>query len=173
MPEELPDIDDIAAPLDIPEPVNTLLWACIALGALVLLILFIWLFLRSPKAAAKFRAPYDARKSALDKLHHLKEKATTLPPAECALISTEAIKEYLFKFHDPDSPFSTTGEIITRLRENGHTNEDTLTKIATLLNNCDALKYARSETDINARLPLIESAITFIREDQAPTPQNP
>lgn len=168
MPDEIPDIDDIIMPDDIPVPADPTMWIVIGVSLLILLIIVIFLLCRSPKVRA-FYTDYNARKSALDKLHHLKENADSIQPATCGLAVTEALKEYLFNFHDPSSPYSTTGEIIHTLREKG-TEDSTLAKITELLTSADALKYARSDSDVNARQPLIESAIQFIRDDQSPAP---
>jgi len=171
MPPEdtIPDIDDITPPLEIPEAADPTMWILIGVALLILLIIAIVTMTRSPKLRSAKQA-YNARKSALDKLHHLKENVTSTEPAQCALVSTEALKEYLFNYHDPASPYSTTAEITESLRKKD-TDEATLEKIAELLTQADALKYARSDSDINARLPLVEAAIQFIRDDKS-TPQS-
>ncbi len=159
---EIPDIEDIVPPV---EPTGGLPSAWIIVGALVVvLVLFVAFLQQRANRSEDHVEDYDPRRSALDKLHRLKENHAKVPSRECGLDVTFALREYLCAFHDQHIPYETTGELLAALEEGGM-DEQAHNAISTVFHECDAMKYAAIENTTEKRLEVIESAIRFIRDD--------
>jgi hypothetical protein len=158
----IPDIDDIAAPLA-PPGNEWIFYALIAASILsVALIVFILTRRRKPSHGQD----YDARRSAMDQLHQLKEEYTRVPANECALRVSHALREYLFAFHNPSAPYETSGELLRTLAASGHPLlPERLESLRALLEDCDLMQYARAGDADSRRLATVETAIAFIRND--------
>lgn len=168
----IPDIDDIAAPLA-PAGNEWLLYAIIA-ASILSVALVIFVLTRRRKGTAS-QQDYDARRSAMDRLHTLKEEYTRIPSNACALGVSHAIREYLFAFHDPGAPYETSGELMRSLKQSGRPlPAENLDALRALLEECDFMQYGRAQDADSKRLGVIETAIAFIRDDstrRATTPQ--
>jgi hypothetical protein len=170
MPEiEIPEIRDIAPPLPPDTAWPLYIWLAIALGA-VLIVVALILLIKKSKTLPAPAAVYDARQSALTKLHDLKEGYLELPAPEFALQASFGLREYLTSRYGTTTPFETGSEFLDRQVLNQLMGEDKHLAVRQLYRRAETLKYAPAPDADSQRLELVQDMITFVRDD-VPGPQ--
>lgn len=165
MPEiEIPEIREIAPPLPPDASWPIYVWILIAFAALALITLAIilWRNRSTPPPAA---IAYDARQSALTKLHELKENYLQVPANEFALGASHGLREYLTCFYGGMTPFETGREFLARQDDHGLMSEQKVAAVRDLYQRSEELKYAHAPGADSRRLDLVNDIIAFVRDD--------
>lgn len=173
--ETIPDIRDIAPPMEVAEPLPLWVYAA-GLGALIAIVFLVRWLVRKKPIPLHFEPAKEPRERALDILHELKRDYASIPPDAFAERAVEALRVILSsrfghasRTLTPDEFFARHGEEIDR-----HFDPERQQQLAELLSVCDRLRFAPEPHNHSERLPLAEAAIAFVRnlpEKAAATPE--
>ena len=124
------------------------------------------ILVRSKSSPSPASAPaYDARQSALTKLHELKENYLKIPAPEFALEASHGLREYLTPHYGSTTPFETGAEFLDRQDSNHLMSEEKCVLIRDLYQRAERLKDAPQSGADSERLGLVQDIIAFVRDD--------
>ena len=171
MPElKIPEIREIAPPLPPDSSWPFYLWIALGVAVVMAIALVIILIRGRSKPPVVTQSEYDARQSALDKLHQLKETYLEHPATEFGLRASHGLREYLTSHYGSMTPFETGKEFLARQDDHGLMSETKYVVVRELYERAENLKYAPAPGADSLRLDLVEDIITFVRDD-VPGPQ--
>ena len=160
-PIEATDIRDIAPPINIPSGYEWLWWT---LGVLVMigLALFVWLWLKQRKTAAKFVVEIPAHERARRQL----EAALGLydQPKPFCIVVSDAVRLYLEERFGLRAPERTTDEFLGDLSRSSALTDLQKESLKQFLSACDMVKFARYEPQRPELEALYNSALRLIEE---------
>lgn len=156
------DIRPIKPPVRIVDPWAIALWTGSTLLALALIAVVTWLWWkRRPKPQPVTVPPHvrarEKLNAALGQIHD--------PRAFCIAVS-DAIRVYLEERFRLRAPERTTEEFLRDLQSTSHLNAEQKQTLATFLERCDLVKFARFEPNEAALRELHESALRLVHETQ-------
>lgn len=163
------------APVQVLEKDYSLLWilgglAVILLTALVTLLLARW-WRRRPRAAPPPPPPRPVWEIAYDKLAELGRTQQTMfeegRSVEWVDGLSDALREYLGGRYGFDGLESTTDEVLSRLRRLQPSGV-ALAELTTVLGECDLVKFARADVEIDQGGELLEQAVGIVRKTTPP-----
>jgi len=157
------DIRDIAPPINIPSGYEWLWWT---LGVLVVigLAVFIWLWLKQRKTAAKFVFELPAHERARRQL----EAALGLydQPKPFCIVVSDAVRLYLEERFGLRAPERTTDEFLGDLSRSSALTDLQKESLTQFLSACDMVKFARYEPQRPELESLYNSALRLIEETE-------
>ncbi len=165
-PTELSDIHDIRTLVEVPSSWDWLWWVLVALltAALAYWAYTYWKKRRktTAEAPAKPREPAHerARRRLEAALQHLHD-----PDQFCVLVS-DAARDYLEDRFDLHAPDRTTEEFLEEVRESDILTPDQKQSLAGFLNECDMVKFAKSEPEAYELQRLQEAALQLVAETE-------
>ena len=166
MPEiEIPEIREIAPPLPPETGWPIYIWLALAFALIVVVALIAALLVRRSQKVPSMASDYDARKSALAKLHELKENYLKIPATEFALAASNGLREYLTSHYGSTTPYETGREFLDRQEDHGLMREDKYVVVRDLYQRAETLKYAPAPGADSQRLDLVQDIIAFVRDD--------
>ncbi len=163
-PDPIPDIRALAPPPDLAEPWPLWIWFGLAVGALAAGALVAW-FVWASERRCPPPLPPDPLATALDRLHALKERYAEIAPGEFATQVAAAVRLPLAAQVGPRLLCLTGDELFAgraappiplapALRD----------RLKSLLETCDAMRFAPTPSSHAERLPLAEGALAFVRD---------
>ncbi|MCS1407129.1 MAG: hypothetical protein M2R45_00286 [Verrucomicrobia subdivision 3 bacterium] len=172
----LSDIHDIRSVVDLPSSWAGLWWVLLVLAVLALAY---WAYRywkkrqqETPKEKAQPKeSPHElARKRLETALEHLHD-----PERFCVMVS-DAIRGYLEDRFDLHAPERTTEEFLEELRGSRHLSDEHKQLLANFLNECDLVKFAKSEPEAYELKQLHRAAFRLVSETEpslmeSPTPE--
>ena len=173
MPEAqpIPDIRDIPPPPEVAEPIAWWIWL-VAGGALAVLsgLCFLWHWYAN--RPSRPTPPRDPREVSIEQLHRLSEEADETPAGALADGVAKAIRHLLAARLGETSLALSTAELAEahgdELRQ--HLGADRLKEMGRILTDCDRLRFAPAPNDSSLRSPLVDDALSFVRELPPPPP---
>lgn len=164
------DILGIRGPVDIPTGWEWLWWLLGVLLAATLLYFLIKKLLKKVKIVHPPRIPYVAPHTLARRRLNDAMRLIGDPYRFCSAISG-ALREYVegrFSIHAPDR---TTDEFIEELRNDSSLNSDQQNLVASFLNQCDLVKFAKEEPAQDQLQNLHSTALRLV-EETIPGPED-
>jgi hypothetical protein len=161
------DIRPIKPPVFVPNPLSWAFWTAGILLALLLIVtaIVVWLTTRKRRAIAPPIPPHVRARQRL-------EAALKLigdPRAFCIAVS-DAVRIYLEERFSLRAPERTTEEFLRDLQKTSALTQPQKASLATFLEQCDLVKFARFEPPETLLRELHESAVRLVHETQYEAP---
>ena len=159
-PDPLAGLRDIAPPVDVPWP--PWVWWTIGVGSAIVLALLtwlvVWLVRRKPKTP-----PPTARMIALRELEELRMHIRELDPYAFSVRVSDVLRTYVsahFKLH---ATSQTSPEFLASIADSPRFSAVDNQLLATFLERCDMLKFARISAHAEENGELLGSATAFVQ----------
>ncbi len=159
-PDALPEIMDIAPPLDVspwPPWVYGCLTAIAVLAVMIVVAAIIVIIKNRPKAP-----PPTAREIALAALERLRERVSLVAPYEFSFAVSDVLRGYIGAQFRLRAPQQTSPEFLATIAQSVKFSEDDKTLLARFLERCDLIKFARIDASEADSSELLASAIAFV-----------
>ncbi|MHA3773264.1 DUF4381 family protein [Verrucomicrobiota bacterium sgz303538] len=157
-------IRDIAPPVDVPIPAWQ--WALIGIGAVALLALLVWLFLRW-RSQRPTAPPPTPRAIALRDLEALRPQVRTLDPYQFSIAVSDVLRTFVGGQYGLRAREQTSPEFLAEIAQApGFTPQDKQL-LAAFLERCDLIKFARVQADERVSEELLASAVAFVHGGHA------
>jgi hypothetical protein len=160
VPAEVPDIRDIAPPVDLPQPV----WMTVVMigGAVLLLTLaglIVWLCW--PRTLPQ--PPPSPRQLALQELEKLRAQLRTLDPHAFSFEVSAVLRRYIERQFAVRALEQTSDEFLAEASHSPRFSAMDRRLLAEFLGRADMIKFGRLGADQSASETLLESANTFVQ----------
>ncbi|MEO6786443.1 MAG: DUF4381 family protein [Chthoniobacteraceae bacterium] len=159
-PDPLAGLRDIAPPVDVPWP--PWVWWAIGVGSVVLLALLTWLVVwlarRKPKTP-----PPTARMIALRALEELRAHIRELDPYAFSVRVSDVLRTYVSGQFDLHATTQTSPEFLASIADSPRFSGEDRKLLATFLERCDMLKFARIEAHAEENGELLTAAAAFVQ----------
>jgi hypothetical protein len=155
------EIRDIAPPVDVfPYPP----WmVAVAVGvAVVILALIVWLIVRWARSRPA-PPPPTPRAIALRELERLRPQVQSLDPHDFSFPVSDVLRTYIGAEYHLHAPQQTSPEFLAAISGSPKFSDADRTLLATFLDRCDLIKFARIDASSDDSARLLESAISFVQ----------
>jgi hypothetical protein len=163
-PDPLAGLRENAPPVDVPWP--AWVWLCIGLGAVVLAALLVWLGYwlahRKPKVI-----PPTPRQIALRSLEELRARAPHTEPYDFSVAVSDVLRTYVSGQFGLHATQQTSPEFLASIAKAPQFTEDDRQLLATFLERCDLLKFARVQAQAEENGQLLRDAAAFVQGARA------
>jgi hypothetical protein len=159
-PDPLAGFRDIAPPVDVPWP--PWVWWAIGIGAVVALSLLAWLmvWLARRKPATP---PQSPRMIALRALEELRAHIHELDPYAFSVRVSDVLRTYVSGQFELRATTQTSPEFLASIADSPRFSSMDRQLLATFLDRCDMLKFARIEAHAEENGELLGSAAAFVQ----------
>jgi hypothetical protein len=159
-PDPPPGLRDIAPPVDVPWP--PWMWWAIGVGAAVVLALLVWLivWLARRKPAAP---PPTPRMIALRALEELRAHIRELDSYAFSVRVSDVLRTYVSAQFELPATSQTSPEFLASIADSPRFSSVDRQLLATFLERCDMLKFARIEAHAEENGELLGSATAFVQ----------
>lgn len=159
-PDPLAGLRDIAPPVDVPWA--PWVWWAIGVGAVIALALLAWLIvsLARRKPTAPPRTP---RMIALRALEELRAHIHELDPYAFSIRVSDVLRTYVSSHFDLHATAQTSQEFLASIADSPRFSAVDRQLLATFLERCDMLKFARIEAHAEENGELLGSAAAFVQ----------
>jgi len=159
-PDPLAGLRGIAPPVDVPWP--PWVWWAIGVGAVVTLTLLIWLivWLARRKPATP---PPTPRQIALRELEELRAHIRELDPYAFSVRVSDVLRTYVSGQFELHATTQTSPEFLASIVDSPRFSSVDRQLLATFLERCDMLKFARIEAHAEENGELLGSAAAFVQ----------
>jgi len=163
-PDPLADLRGIAPPVDVPWP--PWVWWAIVIGAVIALALFVWLivWLSRRKPAA---LPPTPRQIALRELEDLRAHIHELDSYAFSIRASDVLRTYVNGQFKLRATTQTSPEFLASIADSPQFSSVDRQLLATFLERCDMLKFARIEAHAEENGELLGSAAAFVQGARA------
>ncbi len=161
----LPEIKDIAPPLDVwPYP----LWMTLTAAALALLVLgvLVWLFVRWRKNRPATPPP-TPRELAQGSLEQLRAQVAVMDPYAFSFAVSDVLRSYIGAQFGLHAREQTSPEFLAEIFQAGRFSDADRDLLAQFLVHCDMIKFARIHATSTDSANLLDSAVLFVRASHA------
>jgi hypothetical protein len=159
-PDPLAGFRDIAPPVDVPWP--PWVWWAIGVGAAIVLALLVWLIVwlvnRKPKTP-----PPTPRQIALRELEELRAHIRELDPYAFSVRVSNVLRTYVSGQFSLHATTQTSPEFLASIANAPQFTSVDRQLLATFLERCDMLKFARIEAHAEENGELLGSAAAFVQ----------
>ena len=159
-PDPLADLRDIAPPVDVPWP--PWVWWAIGIGSVIVLALMTWLVVwrirRKPKTP-----PPTARQIALRALEELRAHSGELDSYEFSIRASDVLRTYVSGHYKLQATTQTSPEFLASIADSPQFSSVDRQLLATFLERCDMLKFARIEAHAEENGELLGAAAAFVQ----------
>ena len=159
-PDPLAGLRDIAPPVDVPWP--PWVWWAIGIGAVIVLALLVWLIVwlvrRKPAAP-----PPTPRMIALRALEELRAHIRELDPYAFSVRVSDVLRTYVSGQFDLRATSQTSPEFLASIADSPRFSSVDKELLATFLERCDMLKFARIEAHAEENGEMLGSATAFVQ----------
>ena len=159
-PDPLAGLRDIAPPVEVPWP--PWVWWAIGVGAVIVLALLVWLivWIARRKPAAPPPTPRMIALRALDELRaHIRE----LDPYAFSVRVSDVLRIYVSGHFDLRATSQTSPEFLASIADSPRFSSVDKQLLATFLERCDMLKFARIEAHAEENGELLGAAAAFVQ----------
>jgi hypothetical protein len=164
IPDPLPGLRDIAPPVDVPWP--AWVWWCIGVGSVIaaglLIWLGYWLATRKPRTV-----PPTPRQVALRSLDDLRARAPHTDPYEFSVMVSDVLRTYVSGQYGLQATQQTSPEFLASISGSPRFSTEDRALLATFLERCDLLKFARVEAHAEENMELLREAAAFVQGARA------
>ncbi len=160
-PSPLPEIKDIAPPVDVfPYPPWMVAAAC---GVLLLLVLAaVWLLVRWRKNQPSAPPP-TPREVALTSLENARSRIENLDPYEFSILVSDILRGYVAAQYRLHAKEQTSPEFLASISGSPRFSESEKALLAVFLDKCDLIKFARIHATAEDSARLLDEAIRFVK----------
>ena len=159
-PDPLADLRDIAPPVDVPWP--PWVWWAIGVGSVLVLVLLTWLIVwlvrRKPKTP-----PPTARTIALRALEDLRTHIRELDSYAFSIHASDVLRTYVSGQFKLQATTQTSPEFLASIADSPQFSSVDRQLLATFLERCDMLKFARIEAHAEENGELLGAAAAFVQ----------
>jgi len=155
-PDPLVGFRDIAPPVDVPWP--PWVWWAIGVGAVIALALLVWLVNRKPVTP-----PPTPRQIALRALEELRAHIRELDPYAFSVRVSDVLRTYVSGQFSLHATTQTSPEFLASIANAPQFTSVDRQLLATFLERCDMLKFARIEAHAEENGELLGSAAAFVQ----------
>jgi len=159
-PDPLAGFRDIAPPVDVPWP--PWMWWAIGVGAAIVLALLVWLIVwlenRKPKTP-----PPTPRQIALRELEDLRAHIRELDPYAFSVRVSDVLRTYVGAQFSLPTTSQTSPEFLASIADSPRFSSVDRQLLATFLERCDMLKFARIQAHAEENGELLSSAAAFVQ----------
>ncbi len=159
-PDPLAGFRDIAPPVDVPWP--SWVWWAIGVGSLIVLALLVWLVVwlsnRKPKAL-----PPTPREIALRELEELRAHLPELDPYAFSVRVSDVLRTYVGAQFSLPATSQTSPEFLASIADSPRFSPVDRQLLATFLERCDMLKFARISAQAEENGELLAAAAAFVQ----------
>ena len=159
-PDPLAGLRDIAPPVDVPWP--PWVWWAIGIGAVIAVALLtwlvVWLVRRKPKTP-----PPTARQIALRALEVLRAHVCELDSYEFSIRASDVLRTYVSGHYKLQATSQTSPEFLASIADSPRFSAVDRQLLATFLERCDMLKFARVEAHAEENGELLTAATAFVQ----------
>ena len=159
------EIRDIAPPVDV-FPYPPWMVATAACVAAVVLGLIIWWIVRWVRRRPA-PLPPTPRAVALRELEQLRPQVQSLDPHEFSFPVSDVLRTYIGAEYHLHAPQQTSPEFLAAISGSQKFSDADRTLLATFLEHCDLIKFARIDASSEDSARLLESAISFVQGGRA------
>ncbi len=160
VPDPLAGLRENAPPVDVPWP--PWVWWAIGIGAVIALALLVWfiVWLVRRKPAAP---PPTPRQIALRALEDLRAHIRELDPYAFSVRVSDVLRTYVSGQFALHATTQTSPEFLASIAESARFSEGDKALLATFLERCDMLKFARVEAHAEENSELLGAAAAFVQ----------
>ena len=159
-PDPLAGLRDIAPPVDVPWP--PWVWWAIGIGAVIAVALLTWLFVWLAKRKPKTPPP-TARQIALRALEELRAHARELDSYEFSIRASDVLRTYVSGHYKLQATSQTSPEFLASIADSPRFSPEDKKLLATFLERCDMLKFARISAHAEENGELLGAATAFVQ----------
>lgn len=157
-PDPLADLRGIAPPVDVPWP--PWVWWAIGVGAVIVVALLTWLVVWLVKRKPKTPPP-TARQIALRELEELRAHIRELDPYAFSIRVSDVLRTYVSGHYKLPVTSQTSPEFLASIADSPRFSPEDKKLLATFLERCDMLKFARIEAHAEENGELLSAAAAF------------
>ncbi len=158
--DPLADLRDIAPPVDVPWP--PWVWWAIGVGSVIVLALLVclivWLVRRKPKTP-----PPSPRQIALRELEELRAHLSELDSYAFSIRASDVLRTYVSAHFKLQATTQTSPEFLASIADSPRFSPVDRQLLATFLERCDMLKFARISAHAEENGELLGAAAAFVQ----------
>ena len=154
----VPDIHEIAPPVDYSLVPPWVIYASIFLGLAVLGLIAWWI----RKLSRRPKPQQTPRDRALQELNRIRNEMETLTPYQFSIHVSDVLRRYVTDQYQLPVTKQTSFEFLNTLARASSFSEDEKSLLEDFLNRCDLIKFARYDATIEDSRLLLEEATRFV-----------
>lgn len=154
----VPDIHEIAPPVDYSLVPPWVIYGSIILGVVVLGLIAWWI----RKLSRRPKPQQSPRDRALQELNRVRDEMETLTPYHFSIRVSDILRRYVTDQYQLPVTRQTSVEFLNTLAKAPAFSEDEKSLLEDFLNRCDLIKFARYDATIEDSRLLLEEATRFV-----------